>query len=59
MENFRVLPKTPMADFTVSEVALRSRAIITMRILSLFRGIGLARATRDPFVSQGSVGLIS
>ena len=46
--NCRVLIKTVMStDFTVSEEALRLRAIITMRILSFFRGIDLARTTRD------------
>ena len=39
----RVLPTTLMStDFTKSEEALRLRAIITMRVLGLFRGIGLA-----------------
>ena len=49
-----VLLTTLMAtDFTVSEGALRLRAIIAMRILSLFRGIGLARTTGD--IQRGTV----
>ena len=50
----RVLIKTLMStDFTVSEEALRLRAIITMRILSLFHGIDPARTTRD--IERGAV----
>ena len=50
----RVLIKTLMStDFTVSEEALRLRAIITMRVLSLFRGIDLARTSRD--IERGAV----
>ena len=46
--DFRVLLMMLVAtDFTVSEEALWLRAIITMRILSLFRGIDLARTARD------------
>ena len=54
----RVLIKTLMStDFTVSEEALRLRAIITMGILSLFRGIDLARTTRD--IERGAVYFVS
>ena len=50
----RLLLATLMStDFTVSEETLRLRAIVTMRILSLFRGIDLARTTRD--VQRGAV----
>ena len=43
-----ILPKTlKTTDLTVSEEASRLRAIITMRVLALFRDINLARTTKD------------
>ena len=49
----RLLLSTLMStDFSVSEEMLRLRAIVTMRILSLFRGIDLARTTRYSALSR-------
>ena len=44
-------------DFTGSEEALRLRAIITMRIPALFRGIHLARTARD--IRRGAASFVN